>query len=182
MPVLLTTDHGSIHCHTPATVFAKRDTTSNLRYKFGDDLRAQDADAALVVDDLPSYGLPARDAGHPAPARHRGSVLRLSHQAAGVPGPLPRRVPAWRRLPGGGHSSDRAADAATGLTVRTERRLLRLARPYRGLLALGLVTTFFASLLDGFTLVILIPLLKHLFGTAGSSRPGSSRLEASSTG
>ena len=60
MPVLLTTDHGSIHCHTPATVFAKRDTTSNLRYKFGEDLRAQEADAALVVEDLPSYGLPAR--------------------------------------------------------------------------------------------------------------------------
>ncbi|MBA3498295.1 MAG: PglZ domain-containing protein [Gemmatimonadales bacterium] len=63
VPVLLTTDHGSIHCHTPATVFAKRDTTSNLRYKFGDDLRAQDADAAIVVDDLPSFGLPARGPG-----------------------------------------------------------------------------------------------------------------------
>lgn len=60
VPVLLTTDHGSIHCHTPATVFARRDATSNLRYKFGDDIRAQDADAALVVEDLASYGLPAR--------------------------------------------------------------------------------------------------------------------------
>jgi DNA-binding response OmpR family regulator len=63
VPVLLTTDHGSIHCHTPATVYAKRDTTSNLRYKFGEDLKAQDADAALVVEDLPSYGLPARSPG-----------------------------------------------------------------------------------------------------------------------
>ena len=63
VPVLLTTDHGSIHCHTPATVFAKRDTTSNLRYKFGDDLRAQDPESALVVDDLPSFGLPARTPG-----------------------------------------------------------------------------------------------------------------------
>ena len=60
VPVLLTTDHGSIHCHTPATVYAKRDTTANLRYKFGEDLRAQDPDAALVVEDLPSFGLPAR--------------------------------------------------------------------------------------------------------------------------
>jgi DNA-binding response OmpR family regulator len=60
VPVLLTTDHGSIHCHTPATVYAKRDTTANLRYKFGEDLRAQDPEAALVVDDLPSFGLPAR--------------------------------------------------------------------------------------------------------------------------
>jgi subfamily B ATP-binding cassette protein MsbA len=39
-------------------------------------------------------------------------------------------------------------------------------------------TTLFASILDGFTLVILIPLLKHLFGTAGPLRPGSSQLEA----
>ena len=60
VPVLLTTDHGSIHCHTPATVFAKRDTTSNLRYKFGEDLRAQDPEAAILVEDLPSFGLPAR--------------------------------------------------------------------------------------------------------------------------
>ncbi len=63
VPVLLTTDHGSIHCHTPATVYAKRDTTSNLRYKFGEDLRAQDSDAALAIDDLPAWGLPSRGAG-----------------------------------------------------------------------------------------------------------------------
>ena len=62
--------------------------------------------------------------------------------------------------------------------MRTEFRLLRLVLPYRGLLALGLFTTFLASLLDGFTLVILIPLLKHLFGTAGELRPGSTQLEA----
>jgi subfamily B ATP-binding cassette protein MsbA len=62
--------------------------------------------------------------------------------------------------------------------MRTELRLLRLVRPYRGWLALGLVTTALASLLDGFTLVILIPLLKHLFGTAGALRQGSSQLEA----
>ena len=56
--VLLTTDHGSIHCHTPATVFAKRDATSHLRYKFGEDLRPENSDAALVVTDLERYGLP----------------------------------------------------------------------------------------------------------------------------
>jgi subfamily B ATP-binding cassette protein MsbA len=62
--------------------------------------------------------------------------------------------------------------------VRPEARLLRLITPYRGLLGLGLITTFFASLLDGFTLVILIPLLKHLFGTTGVLHTGSTRLEA----
>ena len=62
--------------------------------------------------------------------------------------------------------------------MRTELRLLRLTRPYRGPLALGLVTTFLASLLDGFTLIILIPLLKHLFGTTGALHAGSTQLEA----
>ena len=46
--VLLTSDHGSIHCHTPATVFAKRDATQNLRYKFGEDLRAERPELALL--------------------------------------------------------------------------------------------------------------------------------------
>jgi CheY-like chemotaxis protein len=58
VPVLLTTDHGSIHCHTPATVFAKRDATANLRYKFGEDLRAEKASTAILVDDLAAWGLP----------------------------------------------------------------------------------------------------------------------------
>ena len=63
VPVLLTTDHGSIHCHTPATVFAKRDATQNLRYKFGEDLRAEDAEGVITVEDLPSWGLPAGKLG-----------------------------------------------------------------------------------------------------------------------
>ncbi|MDQ3222582.1 MAG: ABC transporter ATP-binding protein/permease, partial [Gemmatimonadota bacterium] len=62
--------------------------------------------------------------------------------------------------------------------MRAELRLLRLATPYRALLAFGLLTTLLASLLDGFTLVMLVPLLKHLFGTAGSLRAGSTQLEA----
>ncbi len=56
--VLLTSDHGSIHCETPATVFAKRDATLNLRYKFGVDLRAEDPEAAIQVADLAAWGLP----------------------------------------------------------------------------------------------------------------------------
>jgi CheY-like chemotaxis protein len=61
--VILTTDHGSIHCHTPATVFAKRDATNNLRFKFGEDLRAEDPQAAIVVNDPQTYGLPRRALG-----------------------------------------------------------------------------------------------------------------------
>ena len=63
VPVLLTTDHGSIHCETPATVFAKRDATQNLRYKFGEDLRAEDPAAAITVEDMKAWGLPALGLG-----------------------------------------------------------------------------------------------------------------------
>ena len=62
--------------------------------------------------------------------------------------------------------------------MRAELRLLRLVTPYRALLGFGLLTSLLASLLDGFTLVMLVPLLKHLFGTAGSLRAGSTQLEA----
>ncbi|HUQ14760.1 MAG TPA: ABC transporter ATP-binding protein [Gemmatimonadales bacterium] len=62
--------------------------------------------------------------------------------------------------------------------MRTELRLLRLVRPYWGLLAAGLAVTFLASVLDGFVLVVLIPLLKNLFGTAGELHTGSTQLEA----
>jgi len=63
VPVLLTTDHGSIHCNTPATVYAKRDATANLRYKFGEDLRSEVPADGIVVENLPSWGLPARRMG-----------------------------------------------------------------------------------------------------------------------
>src|SRR5579884_571902 len=63
VPVLLTTDHGSLHCERPATVFAKRDATANLRYKFGEDLASEDPEAAIAVDDLPAFGLPAMGLG-----------------------------------------------------------------------------------------------------------------------
>src|SRR5258708_18962720 len=59
VPVLITTDHGSIHCETPATVFAKRDATANLRYKFGEDLRAEDPEAGILGEALKAWGLPA---------------------------------------------------------------------------------------------------------------------------
>lgn len=46
---ILTTDHGSIHCERPVTIFARRDATSNLRYKFGMDLRAEQANAVYAL-------------------------------------------------------------------------------------------------------------------------------------
>jgi ATP-binding cassette, subfamily B, bacterial MsbA len=61
--------------------------------------------------------------------------------------------------------------------VETELRLLRQIRPYRGLFMLGMATSFLASLLDGFTVVILIPLLKLLFGSAGELGGGAGGLQ-----
>ena len=63
IPVLLTSDHGSIHCSTPATVFAKRDATANLRYKFGEDLRAERAEHALLFPNEDLLRLPRRGLG-----------------------------------------------------------------------------------------------------------------------
>src|SRR5690606_32993623 len=57
------------------------------------------------------------------------------------------------------------------------RRLLPYLRPYRIQFALGVFTTFLASALDGVMVVVLVPLLKHLFGTAGPLGTGSTRLE-----
>jgi hypothetical protein len=61
--VLLTSDHGSIHCNTPATVFARRDATHNLRYKFGEDLRAERPEQALLFRDEEELRLPRRGLG-----------------------------------------------------------------------------------------------------------------------
>ncbi|GLC28528.1 response regulator [Roseisolibacter agri] len=63
IPVLLTSDHGSIHCNTPATVFAKRDATANLRYKFGEDLRAERPEHALSFSNADDLKLPKRGYG-----------------------------------------------------------------------------------------------------------------------
>jgi DNA-binding response OmpR family regulator len=62
-PVLLTSDHGSIHCNTPAPVCAKRDATANLRYKFGEDLRVEKQDTAILVHDMADWGLPRMSLG-----------------------------------------------------------------------------------------------------------------------
>ncbi len=57
-------------------------------------------------------------------------------------------------------------------------RLLQAVGPYRGAFALGVAATVIASLLDALTIVILIPLLKALFGTAGALAAPNTTLEA----
>lgn len=63
LKVVLTTDHGSIHCNRPTTVFARRDATSSLRYKFGRDLRAEDPTTVLSASDAKDLRLPVGRAG-----------------------------------------------------------------------------------------------------------------------
>lgn len=60
---------------------------------------------------------------------------------------------------------------------RVAQRLFGVARPYWGLFVLGIVATLSASLLDGVTVVLLIPLLKTLFGTAGVLSQAPTQLE-----
>jgi len=57
--VVLTTDHGSILCQRPSTVFARRDATANLRYKFGQDLRVEQRSAAFSTKDERDLRLPS---------------------------------------------------------------------------------------------------------------------------
>ena len=56
--VILTTDHGSILCQRPSTVYARRDATANLRYKFGQDLRVEHASTALLTKNEADLRLP----------------------------------------------------------------------------------------------------------------------------
>ncbi|RLB13871.1 MAG: PglZ domain-containing protein [Deltaproteobacteria bacterium] len=50
VPVVLTSDHGSVHCTKPVTVYAKRDASTNLRYKFGDNINSEEEITFLVKD------------------------------------------------------------------------------------------------------------------------------------
>ena len=61
--VVVTSDHGALHCNTPATVFAKRDATANLRYKFGEDIRAERSEQALLFGNPDDLRLPHRGPG-----------------------------------------------------------------------------------------------------------------------
>jgi CheY-like chemotaxis protein len=61
--VIFTTDHGSILCQRPTTVFARRDATANLRYKFGGDLRAEDTGNVFATNDQQDLGFPAGKLG-----------------------------------------------------------------------------------------------------------------------
>ncbi len=59
--VVLTTDHGSMFCRRATQIRANRDTSKNVRYKFGDNLSVDDKKVFLMKDPQ-QYQLPARSA------------------------------------------------------------------------------------------------------------------------
>ncbi len=56
--VIITSDHGSVRSMRGTTVFADRETSTNLRYKYGKGIRA-DLKHVIEVRDPRSFGLPA---------------------------------------------------------------------------------------------------------------------------
>jgi subfamily B ATP-binding cassette protein MsbA len=68
----------------------------------------------------------------------------------------------------------RAAGAAV---PATGWRLMGWLHPYRLPLGAGILATSVASVLDGVTLLLLIPLLRHLFGSSGGLAAGTTGLE-----
>jgi len=69
------------------------------------------------------------------------------------------------------------SQSATGAHASSLARLLGWLRPYRLTLGLGVLSTTVASILDGATLLFLIPLLRHLFGSAGNLGAAGTGLE-----
>lgn len=55
--VVVTTDHGSIRAMRDTKVLGDRDTSTNLRYKYGRNLKAE-SDAAIIIDNPKEYNLP----------------------------------------------------------------------------------------------------------------------------
>lgn len=57
--VVLTSDHGSIRAMHGTTVYADKETSTNLRYKYGRSIRGEDKHL-MMIKDPKAYGLPAR--------------------------------------------------------------------------------------------------------------------------
>ncbi len=57
--VHITTDHGSILCRKAATVYGNREASTNLRYKYGNNLNCESEKQVLKVSDPREYRLPA---------------------------------------------------------------------------------------------------------------------------
>ena len=189
--VIMTTDHGSILCQRPATVFARRDATSNLRYKFGQDLRPEKPENGFFHPSERGSSFPRWKAGCNVRGGCRRLLLRLSYQVEGIPAPVPQLVPARGHLPRGDGRPDCAPHPAfSRLRTLTGRRDALHSGPLvppshlTALAAAGAATFAFAAL-DASAYVLLIPFVDALFSApptggsgAGQADPMSRLLDA----
>ncbi|MDX1639934.1 MAG: PglZ domain-containing protein, partial [Balneolaceae bacterium] len=56
--IIITSDHGAVRALRDTKVFGDKDTSTNLRYKYGRNLKAEES-AALFIDEPNSYKLPS---------------------------------------------------------------------------------------------------------------------------
>ena len=56
--MVVTTDHGIVQCRRPSVVLGNRDTSTSIRYKFGDNLVCDEKEALHIKNPL-DYLLPA---------------------------------------------------------------------------------------------------------------------------
>ena len=56
--LIITTDHGSVRALRDTKVYGDKDTATNLRYKYGRNLKADEADSVIFMDDPEQYRLP----------------------------------------------------------------------------------------------------------------------------
>ncbi|GAB5410384.1 MAG: response regulator [Balneolaceae bacterium] len=56
--VIVTTDHGSVRSLRDTKVYGDRDTATSLRYKYGKNLNAENANAVIQIRDAEKYKLP----------------------------------------------------------------------------------------------------------------------------
>jgi hypothetical protein len=128
--VVLTTDHGAVLGKRAALVYGNRDTSTNLRYKFGLNLNTDPKQAIIVRRPRTSCSRRRREQELRAGAR--GLLLRLPDPLPRVRAPVPQLVPARRHLgrgddPAAGHArapasvSAGAAAAARGRTASARR-------------------------------------------------------------
>lgn len=57
--VVITTDHGSVRSLRDTKVYGDRDTATNLRYKYGRNLKTEERNAVFFIDKPEAYKLPA---------------------------------------------------------------------------------------------------------------------------
>ena len=94
--VIITTDHGSVQCKKSSLVYGNRDTSTNVRYKFGDNLMCEEREALhikrpqdymLPIDSLTKNYILARENYffvYPTNFHHYERQFRGSFQHGGI--------------------------------------------------------------------------------------------------